>query len=33
MISFCWESVRVHGDAEPAHLEAAIRHVLSSAGA
>ena len=29
MISFCWETVRVHGDPDPGHLEAAIRHVLS----
>lgn len=28
-ISFCWETVRVHGDGEPSHLETAIRHVLS----
>ena len=32
MISFCWETVRVHGDADPGHLEAAIRHVLSRHG-
>jgi hypothetical protein len=30
MISFRWETVRTFGDAEPAQLEAAIRHVLSS---
>jgi hypothetical protein len=29
MISFRWETVRTFGDAEPAQLEAAIRHVLS----
>jgi hypothetical protein len=31
-ISLCWETVRVYGDPEPAHLEAAIRHVLAKQG-